>query len=107
MYSNFLRRGFDEVEFGAIHLNLPQGIWAFILGLFLHLAYLATRSLWVPMLLHFVNNAIAVIFQVTLAGSEPEVSWQAVLMAVSAVVVAIPCAWGLYRSREQAVVELA
>src|SRR5207247_6579582 len=44
--------------FGLIHGNVPQGIWAFVLGCSLHLAYLATRSLWVPMLLHFLNNAV-------------------------------------------------
>ena len=93
-----------SVIFGVIHLNLPQGIWACILGCFLHLAYLATRSLWAPMLLHFVNNAIAVLvysawpdFDLTMG--------QLLMIAVPAYLIAIPAAWALYRLREPQVAE--
>src|SRR5262249_4395294 len=36
--------------FGLLHGNLPQGVFAFVFGIGLHLIYLATRSLWVPVL---------------------------------------------------------
>lgn len=47
--------------FGALHLDPRQGTAAALLGVAIHFAYLATRSIWVPIALHFANNAIAVI----------------------------------------------
>jgi membrane protease YdiL (CAAX protease family) len=47
--------------FGAIHLDPPQAIGAAAIGIGLHLAYLASRSLLVPMLLHFLNNSLGVL----------------------------------------------
>jgi membrane protease YdiL (CAAX protease family) len=83
--------------FGAIHGSLTQGAWAFVLGCVLHLAYLATRSLWVPMLMHFLNNAIAVVLTAVLAGME--VTWGLPWIAVLAFAVAIPSAYALYLRR--------
>jgi membrane protease YdiL (CAAX protease family) len=88
-----------SIVFGGIHLNLPQGIWACILGVFLHLAYLATRSLWLPILLHFLNNASAVIIQWALPDFDPTLG-QILLIALPAYALAIPAAWALYRFRE-------
>lgn len=88
-----------SIVFGSIHLNLPQGIWACVLGVFLHLAYLATRSLWVPILLHFVNNALAVLVQWALPDFDPTLT-QLVMIAVTAYTIAIPAAWILVRLRE-------
>jgi membrane protease YdiL (CAAX protease family) len=85
--------------FGAIHLNLPQGIGAFVFGCGVHLAYLATRSLWVPMLLHFLNNAVGVL---ALSAFPPDFDpawWQLLLFIVPATAVAIPSSYALYRLR--------
>src|SRR5262249_9404020 len=69
----FLGRGFvgrygvffgvllTSIFFGAIHVDPHQGTAAIFMGLILHYTYLVTRSLWVPMLLHFTNNALAVV----------------------------------------------
>lgn len=46
--------------FGAIHIDPVQGCMAMVLGIVLHCAYLTSRSLMVPMLLHFLNNSLAV-----------------------------------------------
>jgi uncharacterized protein len=46
--------------FGAIHLDPQQGIGAMLLGAAIHGAYLATRSLVVPMAIHFANNGLSV-----------------------------------------------
>src|SRR5262249_41200991 len=46
--------------FGAIHVDPRQGTMAMIMGVVLHFVYLTTRSLWMPMLLHFLNNSFAV-----------------------------------------------
>ncbi len=93
-----------SVVFGAIHLNLPQGVWAAILGCFLHLAYLTTRSLWTPLLLHFLNNAIAVMLATALQNFEPA-TWQLVTVTVAAFAIALPSAWALFRLRELRMIE--
>ena len=45
--------------FGLIHIDPHQGSFAFAIGIALQLLYLATRSLVTPMLVHFLNNAMA------------------------------------------------
>jgi membrane protease YdiL (CAAX protease family) len=47
--------------FGAIHLDPCQGTMAMLMGLWLHFIYLTTRSLWMPMLVHFLNNSLSVV----------------------------------------------
>jgi membrane protease YdiL (CAAX protease family) len=46
--------------FGALHVLPHQGMMAMLMGLTLHYAYVTTRSLVAPMLLHFLNNATSV-----------------------------------------------
>lgn len=46
--------------FGVMHINPAQSVAVIPLGVALHFIYLTTRSLWAPMLLHFLNNAWAV-----------------------------------------------
>src|SRR5262249_19123287 len=87
-----------SVIFGVIHGNVPQGVWACMLGCFLHLAYLATRSLWVPMLLHFLNSAAATLVGAALLGLD--LQWYHLLaFAATVILVTIPSAWMLYRLR--------
>jgi membrane protease YdiL (CAAX protease family)/Tfp pilus assembly protein PilF len=45
--------------FGLLHLDPVRICGAAILGVGLHLVYLATRSFWAPVLLHALNNALA------------------------------------------------
>ncbi len=47
--------------FGFIHLDPGQGTYALFIGLVLHAVYLCSRSLLIPMLLHFLNNGLTVI----------------------------------------------
>jgi membrane protease YdiL (CAAX protease family) len=47
--------------FGMIHVEPQQAIAAMIIGIVLHLTYLATRSILVPMLIHFLNNSLIVL----------------------------------------------
>jgi membrane protease YdiL (CAAX protease family) len=45
--------------FGIMHIDPVQSAGAFTLGLGLHFAYLTTRSLLAPILIHMLNNAFA------------------------------------------------
>ncbi len=47
--------------FGLIHGDPCQGTMAMVMGLWLHFIYLTTRSLLLPMLLHFLNNSFSVL----------------------------------------------
>lgn len=42
--------------FGAIHMNLVQGVYAFLLGLILGYLFEKYQSLWVPIIIHAVYN---------------------------------------------------
>lgn len=46
--------------FGLMHMNVGQFFFATILGWFLCMAVLSSKSLWVGIIIHFTNNAISV-----------------------------------------------
>ena len=48
--------------FAFVHLYPPHIVAVLPIGIMMHLVYLATRSLWAPVLFHFSNNALAATF---------------------------------------------
>ena len=51
----------SALVFGLVHLNIPQGIHAFLIGLLLGWMYYRTRSILPGILFHWVNNSVAFI----------------------------------------------
>jgi membrane protease YdiL (CAAX protease family) len=105
---------FTSFIFALLHGNLPQGAFAFVLGCFMHLAYLATRSLWVPILLHFLNNALVVVLsylysrlgstiEQTAPGASGLPGWAGLAIGLVILAVSLLPAWGLYRLRDRRV----
>ena len=47
--------------FALVHLNIPQGINAFLLGLVIGFIYLTTESIYLSIFAHFINNLLALI----------------------------------------------
>jgi membrane protease YdiL (CAAX protease family) len=47
--------------FGMLHVLPLYAVGTMVMGALLHVTYLATRSLWVPVLLHFLNNTLTVL----------------------------------------------
>ncbi|MBZ9685010.1 CPBP family intramembrane metalloprotease [Clostridium estertheticum] len=45
--------------FAVVHLNVPQGINAFLLGLVIGFIYLTTDSIYLSIFAHFINNLLA------------------------------------------------
>jgi membrane protease YdiL (CAAX protease family) len=93
--------------FGVMHLDPPHIVATFCMGVCLHLAYLASRSLWISMLLHFLNNLLAVLTVTVLkrtavarAADAPDV-----VHYVAALVLGAAVAWAFYRSRVRMVTE--
>ncbi len=50
------------VLFGVYHLNIFQGVFASVLGIVLGLSLVWTSSMWIPITIHLVNNAVAFLF---------------------------------------------
>ncbi|WP_437194237.1 CPBP family intramembrane glutamic endopeptidase [Planctomicrobium sp. SH527] len=46
--------------FAAVHGSLPHALATLPVGILLHLLYLQTGTIWVPVLVHFGNNLLAV-----------------------------------------------
>lgn len=46
----------SSVLFGVIHLNIPQGLPAFVIGIVFSMLYLRYRNLWVPIIAHAAYN---------------------------------------------------
>jgi uncharacterized protein len=87
--------------FGLIHVDPCQGTMAMVMGLWLHFVYLTTRSLWLPMLLHFLNNSLAVVAtripQLEIVDAKPS-EIPAVVYATAALLL-VGVAYALYQSR--------
>jgi membrane protease YdiL (CAAX protease family) len=90
--------------FGFIHLEPRQGLVAMFMGLILHFTYLTTRSLLVPMLLHFMNNSFAVIgARIASLASLDNPREPPILLYISALAMFAAVAWTLYRCRARLV----
>ena len=50
----------SSLFFALVHLNIPQGINAFLLGLVIGAIYLKTGSIYLSMFAHFANNFLAI-----------------------------------------------
>jgi uncharacterized protein len=90
--------------FGLIHLDPAQGVMAMLMGICLHFVYLTTRSLWVSILLHSLNNSLSVVAlrfpQLDVLEKEPERFW---IVFVGAAALAAAIAYAFYQSRARLV----
>jgi membrane protease YdiL (CAAX protease family) len=90
--------------FGLIHLDPAQGLMAMLMGVCLHFVYLTTRSLWMSILLHFLNNSLDVVVlqirQLDVLDTQPERFWY---LFVSAAILAFVIAYAFYQSRARLV----
>lgn len=50
----------SAILFGLMHGNIRQIPFAVIVGLILGWLYVTTNAIWLPMLVHFINNALSV-----------------------------------------------
>jgi membrane protease YdiL (CAAX protease family) len=87
--------------FGLVHLEPRQAAYSMVIGIMLHLTYLASRSLLIPMLLHIANNTLSIValhsplFQVIDMPAE-ELPWY---VFAAAVLLVAAVGWAFYRSR--------
>jgi membrane protease YdiL (CAAX protease family) len=95
-----------SVLFGLIHVDPRQGTMAALTGLVLHCIYQMGRSLWLPILLHFLNNSLAVAAahlqnRLRLLDAAPETIPVEVYAAAAALLAAVGLA--LFQSRARLV----
>jgi membrane protease YdiL (CAAX protease family) len=102
-----------SVLFGVMHVLPRQVIYAPVMGVFLHIIYLTTRSLLMPMLVHALNNSLGVLMMwsdksgtmpewmqgVDQAGKQPSF----LLVYIGAAVLMAAVVIGLYISRARLV----
>lgn len=69
--------------FGLVHLNLLQGLYAFLLGVALALVYIRTRTIWAAVVGHIAFNSASILLNAVLiaTGAEPS-AWAVLLPAV-------------------------
>jgi uncharacterized protein len=91
--------------FGALHGDPPHVVATFYMGLALHVFYLWTRSILIPMLLHFLNNSWAVLAtqvqEVKNVNDVNEPTPFSVYLGALALWAAV--GWALYRTRARIV----
>ncbi len=92
-----------SVLFAAVHIHPAHVVALLPLAFFIHLVYLVTRSILAPMLLHLLNNSLAVVLLKATAtvpalegASEPEMPWYVLLISASIVGLV---GWTLWKSR--------
>jgi membrane protease YdiL (CAAX protease family) len=94
--------------FGLIHLDPAQATMAMLMGVCLHYVYQTTRSLWLSILLHFMNNSLSVVLMrfpaLDAIDNHPERFLP--LVAASAVLVAA-IGYAFYQSRARLAPETA
>jgi membrane protease YdiL (CAAX protease family) len=91
--------------FALMHVDPPHVVATFVMGICLHFTYLTTRSLWMPMLMHFLNNSLGVfsatLWKDTALGKLIDKPDQTVYPA--ALILALAVGLALYRSRARLV----
>ncbi|GHV41720.1 hypothetical protein FACS189490_09170 [Clostridia bacterium] len=96
----------SSLLFGLIHMNLVQGVYAALLGVFLALIFVLTKSLWAAIITHMAVNLTSVIIgalqsgEVAFVTSEADASFFApIIMALVCGIIASLAFWFLYKKR--------
>ncbi|MBO0700118.1 MAG: CPBP family intramembrane metalloprotease, partial [Zavarzinella sp.] len=98
--------------FGCLHGDPRQGLGAMCLGAAIHGTFLATRSLWAAMFVHWANNSIAVVhfhprLYPVLDPFDQALTHMPVLFVVSATILFAAVAYALYQTRAKLAPEVA
>lgn len=89
----------SSVIFGLMHGNLVQAPFAFAVGLGLGFVMLKSGSVWTSVTVHFINNAMAVVFEYITA--DMSMSLANVLYAVYAIVLLVLGTFGFIISTKR------
>ena len=73
--------------FGLMHMNPSQFFYTTVLGIILGYIYLKTRSIWICIIIHFVNNSLGVIQQIIYQCFNTQKATK--LMAIMMIIIAV------------------
>jgi len=79
--------------FAIVHMNIPQGINAFLLGLVLGFIYLSTESIYLSIFAHFINNILALSFSslFSLIGGRYGIEIHGIFLFIGVILLIIAC----------------
>ncbi|MCB2359678.1 CPBP family intramembrane glutamic endopeptidase [Clostridium estertheticum] len=79
--------------FAVVHMNIPQGINAFLLGLVLGFIYLNKKSIYLSIFAHFINNVLALSLSSFFSsiGGEYAIEIHCILSFVGIILLIIAC----------------
>ncbi len=66
---------FSAMFFALIHMNIYQAVTAFLIGVFMGWIYYRSGSLWLTILIHFVNNGTSTLFAVLFPQMDMEATY--------------------------------
>jgi membrane protease YdiL (CAAX protease family) len=91
--------------FGVMHIDPPHATAAFFMGICLHGAYLASRSLWIPMLLHFLNNSVSALCATAWKGTAlgRAIDEPPTVLYPAALLLGLAVSFAFYRGRDRLV----
>ncbi|MCB2289249.1 CPBP family intramembrane metalloprotease [Clostridium sp. CS001] len=79
--------------FALVHMNIPQGINAFLLGIVIGAIYLKTGSIYLSIFAHFTNNILAITMSslfMTIAGKYSMVA-HGIFLIIGVILLVISC----------------
>jgi len=90
-----------SVFFAVVHLHPAHVLTLLPLAVFLHLSWLATRSFYAPVLIHFLNNALAVFVlknaselkEAARINEAGEAGWPGILLSAFVLIPAVISLW--------------
>jgi len=81
--------------FGLYHMNIAQGAYTSVMGIFLGLSLVWTGSIWAPILIHAGNNLFSIFL-----GTVPINHTLLIILMIASLLVVLPlCIWYLYKNR--------
>jgi hypothetical protein len=88
-----------SVLFSVMHVDPSQLLVIALMGAYLHFVYLASRSIWVPIILHASNNGLAILLALAAKPEEGETKVIPFVVHISALALMIFGSVALWTSR--------
>lgn len=85
----------SSLLFALMHMNLVQGINAFLLGILLGYIYLKTKSIHLSIFAHFINNTIGIMISVYMEklSSTNNLLFKGCITFTGAIIMTMGCLW--------------
>lgn len=105
-YGNVAAILISSVCFGLIHQNLTQGVFAFFMGIVLSFITLKTKSIIPAMIIHFLNNFVAVESTIAVKTNNVLLSYGIIALIILVTIVAGICLFiNIFKNRKIFILE--